>query len=349
MDAKIIELISNHLQDDFSRQIFDKRVKWSETRDNCYIDQLLELVVDAGEKSKVITKLKNTKGKLVIRGAGNEYRSWIRWIPDLKFEAFCDSDPVKIANGNIYGKPVISNKDFYENYEDYFIAVNSTAYNSEILSELKNNGVDEKRIINLGDVCKQICGTQYFEKGIIAPVQNEVFVDGGAYDGATCDRFIEWCSGNYNSIYAFEPDKRNYERLNKKVKDNNLLMPKMHLINRGLWSKETTLSFSESGTQGSHITEGEGTIQIKTAAIDDVIKDDKVTFIKLDVEGAEKEALLGAEEIIRRDHPRMAISIYHKPEDIWELPELVLSLNNDYKLWLRHYQLSECETILYAL
>ena len=349
MDAKKRELIESRLQDELSRQIFDKRISWSETGDSRFIDELLDLVVDSSEKSKVITRLRNAKGKLIIRGAGNEYHTWIRWIPDLEFEAFCDSDPVKLATGSMFGKPVISAADFYQNYKDYYIAINSTAYNSEILAELKENGVQDERIINLGDVCRQICGTQYFEKGILSPVSNEVFVDGGAYDGATCSRFIEWCGSNYKAIYAFEPDRGNYERLNKKVQSDSTLSSKLHLINRGLWSSETTLSFSESGTQGSHIAEGDGTIQIKTAAIDDVIKDDKVTFIKLDVEGAEKEALLGAKEIIKRDHPRMAISIYHKPEDIWELPELVLLIHEDYKFWLRHYQLSSCETILYAL
>ncbi|MCI8672219.1 MAG: hypothetical protein HFI89_01815 [Lachnospiraceae bacterium] len=61
------------------------------------------------------------------------------------------------------------------------------------------------------------------------------------------------------------------------------------------------------------------------------------------------KALQGAVKTIRRNRPRLAVSIYHKPEDIIELPEYILSLHNDYKLYIRHYQMSSCETILYAL
>lgn len=84
-------------------------------------------------------------------------------------------------------------------------------------------------------------------------------------------------------------------------------------------------------------------------ALDDLAGDEDVTYIKLDVEGAERKALQGAEKIIRKNHPRLAVSIYHKPEDILELPEYILSLHGDYRFYIRHYQMSPCETILYAL
>ena len=88
---------------------------------------------------------------------------------------------------------------------------------------------------------------------------------------------------------------------------------------------------------------------IHTASIDDVLDGGRATFIKLDVEGAEYEALVGAKQTIQKYHPRMAISIYHKPEDIFTLPALVLSYSADYRFYLRHYQLSRYETILYAV
>ena len=93
----------------------------------------------------------------------------------------------------------------------------------------------------------------------------------------------------------------------------------------------------------------EETNVIWTAAIDDIVGEDKVTFIKLDVEGAELRALQGAELSIRRHRPRLAISIYHKPEDVIEIPAYILSLHEDYRLDIRHYQMSACETILYAV
>ena len=122
------------------------------------------------------------------------------------------------------------------------------------------------------------------------------------------------------------------------------------LHNKGLWDCETELAFEAGGGQGSKIGEnGKNVIKIQTASIDDVVGEDEVSFIKLDVEGAELKALQGAERTIRKYRPRLAISIYHKPEDILEIPEYILSLHDDYKLYIRHYQMSPCETILYAI
>lgn len=76
---------------------------------------------------------------------------------------------------------------------------------------------------------------------------------------------------------------------------------------------------------------------------------EKVTFIKMDIEGAEYNALLGCKKIIREQKPKLAICIYHKPEDIIEIPELILSINKEYQFYIRHYSTTWAETILYAL
>lgn len=83
-------------------------------------------------------------------------------------------------------------------------------------------------------------------------------------------------------------------------------------------------------------------------ALDNLVKE-KVTFIKLDIEGAEKEALEGAAGIIRRDRPRLAVCIYHKPEDILAIPEIILRMREDYRFYLRQYSIGFAETVLYAL
>uniref|UniRef100_UPI00405665CD FkbM family methyltransferase n=1 Tax=Acetatifactor sp. TaxID=1872090 RepID=UPI00405665CD len=80
-----------------------------------------------------------------------------------------------------------------------------------------------------------------------------------------------------------------------------------------------------------------------------MVKEECVIFIILDVEGAELKALQGAHNTIIRNYPRLAISVYYKLEDIFEISKYILSLHNDYKLYIRHYQFSECETILYAI
>lgn len=83
--------------------------------------------------------------------------------------------------------------------------------------------------------------------------------------------------------------------------------------------------------------------------LDEIAGDRRITFIKMDIEGAEKEALVGAQNIIRNQKPKLAISIYHKKEDIWELPALLLEMNPEYQFYLRHYSLREAETVLYAV
>ncbi len=84
-------------------------------------------------------------------------------------------------------------------------------------------------------------------------------------------------------------------------------------------------------------------------SIDNVCWEDKVTFIKLDIEGSELEALRGAEKIIRRDKPRLAISIYHKPQDYFEIPLYIRGLVPEYKLYIRHHKFNKNDTVLYAV
>lgn len=102
-------------------------------------------------------------------------------------------------------------------------------------------------------------------------------------------------------------------------------------------------------TKGGARLSTEGRIAIEVRKLDDVLQGKKVTFIKMDIEGAELAALRGAEKIIREQRPRLAICVYHKPEDIWEIPSLILSCNPDYRLYLRHYSITETETVLYAI
>ena len=76
---------------------------------------------------------------------------------------------------------------------------------------------------------------------------------------------------------------------------------------------------------------------------------DDVTFIKMDIEGSEYQALLGAKQIIKEKVPKLAISVYHNPEDIVQIPRLILSLRKEYKFYIRHYSSTGFDTILYAV
>ena len=119
------------------------------------------------------------------------------------------------------------------------------------------------------------------------------------------------------------------------------------LIKKGTWDKDDVMHVRPSGTSGSRVS-NEGSVAVSLTAIDNVVKDERVTFIKMDVEGSELKSLMGARNTIIKNHPRLAICAYHKPEDLYELPEYILSLVPEYKLLLRHYCSREWETVLYA-
>lgn len=104
--------------------------------------------------------------------------------------------------------------------------------------------------------------------------------------------------------------------------------------------------FTEELT-GSRVEE-EGGIVVNGLDLDSIVKEDRVTYIKMDIEGSERRALEGAKKSIQRYRPKLAVSLYHKFEDIVELPAYILELVPEYKFYIRHYCSDVCETVLYA-
>ena len=170
--------------------------------------------------------------------------------------------------------------------------------------------------------------------------ENEVLIDCGAYDGDFTLLFYKLI--NPKVIYAFECDTDNLNKL----KENTSHFDNIHIIEKGCWSEKTNLSFSNYGTKASKI-DSSGQKKIEADSIDNIIKD-TVTFIKMDVEGAELEALKGARNTIIKYTPKLAISVYHLKEDLITIPQYILSLNTRYELYLRHYEGFSSELILYA-
>lgn len=186
---------------------------------------------------------------------------------------------------------------------------------------------------------------QYFDSDVIQLSENEVFADGGFYIGDTSLEFIKRVNGCYDAIYGFEPDLTNLEAARANLAQHE----RAHIIDKGLWDKDETLSFFPEGASSK--VDRSGTVTISLTSLDEFFSDKKglPTFIKLDVEGAEKRALMGAEKIIRVAHPKLAICVYHKPEDIYELPQLIMQFDPSYRFTLRHYTPGMWETVLYAI
>jgi len=186
---------------------------------------------------------------------------------------------------------------------------------------------------------------QYFVKSIVFLSDNEVFVDCGAYDGDTMKEFVKYSKDQYKGIVCFEPMEEYHSRLQKRGKGKNVTA-----IRAGVYKETTTLQFNAEGGKGSSITtSAEHTISVPVRAIDDVPECLDATFIKMDVEGAELDALKGAKETIRRNRPKLAICIYHRNRDFIEIPKWIHTLVPEYKLYVRHHAFSVNETVLYAI
>ena len=184
----------------------------------------------------------------------------------------------------------------------------------------------------------------YAPDGLFEFGSNEVYVDAGTFDGDTIRSFIERVHGRFDAIYGFEPDPVTFAKL----KANFSYEPRLHPIHAGLHSKAGILRFRDDASRGA-IFAADGEIEMPVTTIDDVIGAQRVTYVKMNIEGAEIDALQGGRTAIRAWRPRLALSVYHRASDLWRIPQLVLELNSDYRLYLRQHDGGIIETVLYAL
>jgi len=171
-------------------------------------------------------------------------------------------------------------------------------------------------------------------------------VDCGAFTGDTVEEMAGW-GISFAESWCFEPDSDNYKRLKKQITEFGL-NSRVHPVNSGVFDKTSVLLFNKKGALDSRITE-EGSESISVVALDDYLADKQIDFIKMDVEGAEMEALIGAKRIIERCRPILAISVYHRFNDITRIPLYLMNWLTDYSFMLRHYSLFISETIFYAI
>ena len=189
------------------------------------------------------------------------------------------------------------------------------------------------------------CGWQYFD--FFDSSENEVFVDGGSLDGKSSVEFAKWSKGSYSAIYAFEPNPKMVKECIETL--HTLSSDKVHFYDCALWNCKCKLNFNNAScSKWDACVSNDGTVSVEADCLDNIIGQNNVTFIKLDVEGSELETLIGTAEIIKRDHPRMAISVYHKEDDLFKIAHYLLSLLGDCNFAIRHYHSDAIETILYV-
>lgn len=188
---------------------------------------------------------------------------------------------------------------------------------------------------------------QYFSPDVVRLRPDERFVDCGAYDGDTLAQLLEHAGGTLAHFVAFEPDPANLVALRERV---GALPPEIgaqvEVVAAAVASEPGTVTFGGVGAAAG--IAGGGGLEMPTVAVDDVVEG-PVTFLKMDIEGAEPDALAGATATIVRDRPALALCVYHAPEHLWTLPLAVRDLADGYTYRLRRYGADCWDVILYAL
>jgi FkbM family methyltransferase len=182
---------------------------------------------------------------------------------------------------------------------------------------------------------------QYFEP-FLNLVEQEIFIDGGGFDGQTTQEFCRRYP-LYRSVHFFEPNSANLDQARISLKDTRDIF----FYQQGLYESKTSLRFDSKSGSASSINEFGGE-QIEVDTLDNLVTE-PVTFIKLDLEGAEAAALRGMQNHIIQNHPAIAVAVYHKPNDFVSIPTYILSLREDYRVYLRHYTEGWAETIMFFI
>ena len=221
-------------------------------------------------------------------------------------------------------------KEHVDDFEELYI--NLEDYRSKkLLYAILNNWVHYD-FNTLSEVIEK-CYDDYFDLDLVPTCNEEVFVDLGAYTGDSTISFLRNYGDSYKKIYAYEITPETYQILVSNLKD----YPNVVCYLKGVGDTRSSLSVVNSSADASANTvfvSDNGTIPMVT--LDEDIGE-KLTMIKADIEGFEQEALLGAINHIKNDHPRLLISVYHKNEDLWKIPKMIKEIDPTYKFYLRYH------------
>jgi FkbM family methyltransferase len=246
----------------------------------------------------------------------NEYKYWGKLMPENDIYEL-------IHNRTTILKRYLNNIIWlYNRLEDYHskkcllgIISHWVTFDSTKLSDIKDNKYKH-----------------YFDLDVMICDEREVLVDLGAYTGDTVIDYIS-IYGKYKKIYCYEIVPSIFEKLKEDLEK----FPNIEFRQKGAHENKGYMYISDNEPHESmHKLSNTGELIIPTVAIDEDICE-PITFIKMDIEGGEKEALRGCRNHIRAEQPKLAISVYHSHEDIWRCAEIIDEIITGYKLYLRYY------------
>ena len=295
------------------------------------------------ELENKICEIKQKNAPVYLYGAKKEGASWIQLLgcSGVDIVAFIDRNYKAIKEH--CGKPVIAPpKTPDELPQNAVIFITTMIYQEEIHKYLIGIGIPDSSIafLKLSDGV----GSQYFDF-MDHYIGKGAFIDAGCLNGDTSALFVKYSKGNYTKIIAFEPDEVSFKQCLARAGTGEI--KNMEVIQAGLGKETGVARFYETHSGNSAVSES-GDAEIQIVALDEVVKEEPVAFIKMDIEGSELAALQGAANTICRNKPLCAICAYHKPGDVLVIMEYLKQLVPEYRFAIRHYSSFTYETVLYA-
>ena len=342
------------------------------------------LIYGAGRTGKKVLQVLQSAGATVL-GFIDEYsaQTLVNGTPVLRLSVAAGNNEylgypviISVFNPNVDMRIIVENLsecgfkriiDFYTFYREhgedigelYWLDTLEKMTNLDATTSVGNLLADQKSIDLLDSIIKVRTTyafdsiplpddhLQYCPRDIVFPDHVNLFADCGAFTGDSIASVVS--TYGVDEYYCFEPDQKNFEILRNEAAKVALNQDvNFTLLPCGVWEKNEILKF-RSDSAGGAIT-SEGGIAVQGVALDSMFAGrKKPNYIKMDVEGAELSALRGAQNIISNTKPTLAICVYHKPEDLWEIPLFIHSLNPEYQFYLRQYEYNLFDTVLYAV
>lgn len=355
--AERIQRFCEMLQDKRSQDVFWARLRYDmePTKNNALIlEDLADVYLD-----EIKTCASNQPDKNIILFGAGDYGRFLgkRILQEGEdFSGFCDTkagtdcETITILEQE---KRIFSLDYLLDSAEESYVAITTSDYFMEIKSLLQEKHFPMDHILN----CVHM--KQYFAFPELFP-QGTAFVDAGCCDGADSIRFVRLCEGAYSKILVFEPDYDNLQKCVLNISNESIF--NVDYMEAGLGKRSGERYFHKDLNGASHFIERSenasflargqrdtGTAEMAhEVALDDHTENITVGFIKMDIEGAEFDALQGAQNTILRDKPLLAICVYRRRGDVLAIMDYLHFLVPEYRFWLRHYGPLQNETVLYA-
>jgi FkbM family methyltransferase len=191
----------------------------------------------------------------------------------------------------------------------------------------------------------------YFPGDLFELTPEEAFVDCGAYDGDTLEVFLKESGGHFRKYWALEPDPINFRKLQANCAALLASDTRISTFQLASGAREGRLSFVADGSDAARVASAgaQDSVEVDAVSLDTFLEGQQVTFLKMDIEGSEIDALEGAARVIRDDAPVLGICAYHRQDDIWKIPLLIKRLNPHYDFFLRPHKQEVWDLVCYAI